>query len=107
MLKIFAHSLNQIGDQVIAPLELHIDLRKAIAYGISQPGQPVVDRNTESQRDGQQDQDDETCRQHAQATPIQIVIAGIADRVRATHPSRENPAIPVSHRQSSPLPLTR
>jgi hypothetical protein len=42
MLQVFFGGLHQVGDQVVAALELHVDLAEGVGNDVFQPDQPVV-----------------------------------------------------------------
>ena len=47
------HGFDEIGDQVVAALELHIDLRPGVVHVVAQPHQAVVDRDEPEERAGE------------------------------------------------------
>ncbi len=54
------YSFHQIGDEVLPPLELDVDLRPRIVRAIAEPDEPVVDRNDPQHDDADSDSDDDS-----------------------------------------------
>ncbi len=59
VLRVAAHRLDEVRDQVPAPLELHLDLRPRVVDAVPQPDEPVVehDQPEDEQRDDHEDDD--------------------------------------------------
>jgi hypothetical protein len=50
--------LDEIGHQVVALLELHVDVGEGVAIGLPQRDQPVVDEDEEQDADAEDDRSD-------------------------------------------------
>src|SRR5208337_3307570 len=54
------HGFDEIGDEIVAALELHIDVRPGIVATYLQPDQAVVHRDAEDQQENEDSQNNET-----------------------------------------------
>ena len=63
MFEVTLGGLDQIGNQVIAPLELHVNLREGVFEPVAQPDEFVVDAND--------DEHGKQCQRHQHAEDYQ------------------------------------
>ena len=61
VLDVALHRLDQVRNQVVAALELHVDLRERVLEAVAQRDQPVVDRD---RPDDERDDDSENDPAH-------------------------------------------
>jgi len=67
--EVLARHLHQVGDQVVAPLELHVDLTERVSDGVLQAHQAVVGTHGPEERGKTHTQQHPDCHRHAQ-TPF-------------------------------------
>src|SRR5437667_298091 len=68
-LHVALHGVDQVGDQVVPPLELHADLVPGLVDHVPQADQAVVHKDQEERDDRDDDQDDPE-RGHRRVTPL-------------------------------------
>src|SRR5258706_7382186 len=91
VLHVALHRLDEIRDQVVATLELHVDLREGGLVPVAQGNQAVVDR------DGPEPDDDDDCQEHPHAhgrSPLVISPGAYysAARLRTAERNGKHPA---------------
>src|SRR5207248_4015224 len=96
VLEVALGRLDQVGDQVVPPLELHIDLRESVLVAVAQLDQPVVSGHRQQSNEDQDTEDDPS--DHAIPPALQSrrtalrTVSAPAARVqilRRTHPRRK------------------
>jgi hypothetical protein len=64
VLQIAAHGIDQVRDEIVATLELHVDLGEGVAHPVATAHQAVVNRYRPADGEGRQDDEHDQAVRH-------------------------------------------
>jgi len=91
MRRVALDGLHEVGDEVVPPLELHVDLRPGGVDLVTEPDQPVVLHHNQDQHEDQDEADTATEEQQWQGTEAAIHGHTVRDRRTLLVPSGARP----------------